>query len=242
MRRFLFTLTLLSVPGWSQPSAQQPAQPPIVVKVEMPPAPRRDFLGYLQALGPLIAASVAVIVGVTQWYLQTKRAKQDLFDKRFEVYKGTLDFIVTLLKAQGSHEQHGYGQFLEKTAPAEFLFRSRTVIEFLKEIGERFVRLQSTFRDLETWQRVNDTPPTVMDWPQAQHFKRSQEQLDKLRAEIDTQVIWFTQAFRTDTKQVFSPDLQFQRDKSFIRRMANQIRRWVDEEVPNKLESRYDRG
>lgn len=36
MRRFLLILTILSVPGWSQP-AQQPAQPPIVVKVEMPP-------------------------------------------------------------------------------------------------------------------------------------------------------------------------------------------------------------
>src|ERR1022692_1488795 len=36
MRRFLLIFTVLSVPGWSQLSAQQPAQPPIVVKVEMP--------------------------------------------------------------------------------------------------------------------------------------------------------------------------------------------------------------
>jgi hypothetical protein len=36
MRRFLFVLTVVSFPGWSQP-AQQPAQPPIVVKVEMSP-------------------------------------------------------------------------------------------------------------------------------------------------------------------------------------------------------------
>src|ERR1019366_5451330 len=37
MRRFLFLFTVLSVSGWSQLPAQQPAQPPIVVKVEMPP-------------------------------------------------------------------------------------------------------------------------------------------------------------------------------------------------------------
>src|ERR1039457_1382858 len=37
MRRILLVLTCLSVPGWSQPSSQQPVQPPIVVKVEMPP-------------------------------------------------------------------------------------------------------------------------------------------------------------------------------------------------------------
>src|ERR1039458_7775654 len=36
MRRLFLILTVLSVPGWSQLSAQQPAQPPIVVKVEMP--------------------------------------------------------------------------------------------------------------------------------------------------------------------------------------------------------------
>jgi hypothetical protein len=78
----------------------------------------------------------------------------------------------------------------------------------------------------------------VMDWRQAQHFERSQEQLDRLRAEIDTQVIWFTQAFRTEAKRVFGPDLQFEHDKSFLRRMANKIHkliRWVDEDVPNKL-------
>ena len=65
MRRFLLVLTFFSFAGWSQP-AQQQAQPPIVVKVEMPPTPRRDFIGYLQALGPLIAACVAVGVALMQ--------------------------------------------------------------------------------------------------------------------------------------------------------------------------------
>src|ERR1039458_1265629 len=37
MRRIVVVFFALSVPGWSQP-AQQQAQPPIVVKVEMPPA------------------------------------------------------------------------------------------------------------------------------------------------------------------------------------------------------------
>jgi|HubBroStandDraft_5_1064220.scaffolds.fasta_scaffold489104_1 hypothetical protein len=75
MRRLFLILTLLSVPGRSQPSAQQPAQPPIVVRVEMPPPPPRDLLGLLQALGPLIAASVAVGVGLMQYYLQTKKGE-----------------------------------------------------------------------------------------------------------------------------------------------------------------------
>ena len=51
MRRLLLVLTFLSLVGWSQP-AQPQAQPPIVVRVETPPAPPRDAIGLLQALGP----------------------------------------------------------------------------------------------------------------------------------------------------------------------------------------------
>jgi hypothetical protein len=41
MLRLFLTLTVLSVPGWSQP-AQQPARPPIVVKLEAPIVVKQD--------------------------------------------------------------------------------------------------------------------------------------------------------------------------------------------------------
>src|SRR5580698_4447533 len=86
MLRSFLIFTALSISAWSQP-APAPAQPPTVVKVaEMPPTPQRDFLGYLQSLGPLIAASVAIGVASMQYYLQRQQMKQTLFDKRFEVY------------------------------------------------------------------------------------------------------------------------------------------------------------
>ena len=50
MRRLFLILTVLSISAWSQP-APAPAQQPIVVQVQMPPTPHRDFLGYLQSLG-----------------------------------------------------------------------------------------------------------------------------------------------------------------------------------------------
>jgi hypothetical protein len=62
MRRVLLVLTALTIAGWSQP-AQQQAQTPMVVKVEMPSTPNRDFIGYLQALGPLIAVGVLFPTG-----------------------------------------------------------------------------------------------------------------------------------------------------------------------------------
>jgi hypothetical protein len=95
MRRFLVTLSVLIASGWSQPMPQQ-AEPPIVVKVEMPPSQDRGFLGYLQSLGPLIAASVAVGVAGVQYSLQRQSQKQDLFDKRFTVYTSVEAYLVSL--------------------------------------------------------------------------------------------------------------------------------------------------
>jgi hypothetical protein len=61
MRRFLFILTILSVPGWSQP-AQQPAQPPIVVKVEMPPT--NPWVHLVEIVVPGIIGAGLALFGV----------------------------------------------------------------------------------------------------------------------------------------------------------------------------------
>src|SRR5271157_5328725 len=123
MRRFLLTFTLISFPGFSQPTQQQ-AQPPIVVHVQMPPTLHRDFLGYLQSLGPLIAASVAVGVGLMQWYLQKQHLKQNLFEKRWKVYAGVHDYLMAVYMTQGMQDTP-YDQFCRDTAPGEFLFQPK---------------------------------------------------------------------------------------------------------------------
>lgn len=95
MRRSFLILAVLSISVWAQP--EQPAQAPIPVKVvEMPPTPptpRRDFLGYLQSLGPLIAACVALYIGFTQRRLQRQQLKQNLFEKRFAVYEAIKSYL-----------------------------------------------------------------------------------------------------------------------------------------------------
>ena len=70
MRRVLPALTAICFAGWSQP-AQPQAQPPIVVKVEMPQTSRH----YLQEFGPLIAALVAVGVALMQRHLQKQHLR-----------------------------------------------------------------------------------------------------------------------------------------------------------------------
>jgi hypothetical protein len=120
MRRLFVMLTVLSFFGWSQPIPQQ-AQPR-VVRGETPPPQDRDFLGYLQSLGPLIAASVAVGVAGVQYSLQRQSQKQDLFEKRFKVYTTVEAYLTAVNTGDRESKEKLYGQFAVAARHAEFLF------------------------------------------------------------------------------------------------------------------------
>src|ERR1017187_4253649 len=152
MRRFLLMLTLITVSAWAQPAQQQ--APPIVVQVEMPPTPHRDFLGYLQALGPLTAALTALGVGFMQWHLQKQHLKQNLYDKRWKVYTAVHDYLMTVYMTDGRQDTP-YDQFRRDTAPGEFLFKPK-VWDYIKEAGETGVAFRSAQRMIERYQEILD--------------------------------------------------------------------------------------
>lgn len=135
MRRFLLVFTFTCFAGWSQP-AQQQAQSPVVVQVQMPPAPQRDFLGYLQGLGPLIAACVAVGVAMMQYAIQRHSQKQDLFEKRFQIYKAADDFVSDTMHRDCKPDRESYRRFQHATDPARFLFGA-DVLEALQWIRDQ---------------------------------------------------------------------------------------------------------
>jgi hypothetical protein len=132
MHRILLILTVLTLAARSQPSQPQ-AQPPIVVQVQMPPTPQRDFIGYLQALGPLIAVVVAVSVAFMQWHIQKQNLRQQRFAKRFEVYQAVCRFLPTLANAHGKFQRIEYDNFRTGISPAKFLF-GPDVTNFIHDI------------------------------------------------------------------------------------------------------------
>ena len=97
--------------------------------------PQRDVLGYLQALGPLIAALVAVGVALMQRHLQKQQLKQNLFEKRWKVYTGVQDYLAAILREDGNDLLGPYPQFRRDTDPGELLF-SRAVWEHINAVGE----------------------------------------------------------------------------------------------------------
>lgn len=147
MRRFLLTLTLISFSGWSQP-AQRQTQPPIVVRfVETPPTPHRDWIDGLEAFGPLIAAAVALIIGITQWRLQRQQVKQDLFEKRYRIYQATHAFVAEASKYGSRTDPETDNTFANGTAHAEFLF-GQDVLEFIGLIRSTAKSLADVDRNL----------------------------------------------------------------------------------------------
>ena len=216
MRPVLLVLTFVCCTGWSQP-AQQQAQPPIVVKVEMPPTPQRDFLGYLQALGPLIAALVAVGVGLMQWHLQKEHLKQQMFAKRFLVYSAVRRFVSAVIKIQGTVDERESGIFLLETKSAKVLFGS-DVTTFINEI-ERAIP-HETHQVPGRYEIVHYVSPTGPG-----------DAGDPLTIFID----W---GHRVEV--VFLPYLKLHHDQSWLRRLTTCLNRFVDQDVPDKLASRYD--
>jgi hypothetical protein len=235
MRRFLLILALSSVPGWSQP-VQQPAQPPIVVKVEMPPAPRRDLLGYFQALGPLIAASVAVGVGWMQYHLQRQKSRQDLFDKRFTVYEAALDYVMVLIGKDGKTGVSDFRQYRTKTDPGQFLF-SAEVFAIINDIGRIGLEFRGVQEQLHLYNEVTEDLIVTVDQNPGLSYSmaianipRVQQQASQLRGTVNRLLI--------DLKCVCRPYLQLHDDESWPKRLKARIDRWMESEVPAKFASK----
>ena len=249
MRRFVLILTLLSVPGWSQP-AQQSAQPPIVVKVEMPAPPPRDFLGILQALGPFIAASVAMGVGIMQYYLQSNKSKQDLFDKRFHVYEAALDYLGTLIATQGNVDDDDHAKFRRNADPGEFMFGT-DVLDFLVQLRKLGVTFDSLHREHKDYVAVAMAPDQMTrinllaaycvepeDLTDPDELNRQYQNIRTQIPILEKQIrAMFLEACRMSEQsgQVFRPYLQLHYDQSWPMRVKARIDRWMESEVPAKF-------
>ena len=121
MRRFLLAFMLLSFTGWSQPSGPH-TENQKSASAESSPPQTRDFLGYLQGLGPLIAAVVAIGVASMQYYLQRQQMKQALFDKRFEAYTAVEAYLMAVNTDDADSQAALFRRFDVASRHAKLLF------------------------------------------------------------------------------------------------------------------------
>lgn len=214
MRRLFLTLTVLSIPVWSQPAQQLAAQAPIVVQVQMPPTPPRDVLGYLQALGPLIAVTVAVGVAFMQRHIQKKQLNQSIYDKRFTVYRSVPTYWRNLIESKGEPPVHARQQFLSDLSHATFLFGPE-VVQFLDEYYGVTEKYCNAFERLRN--------------ERASPFARSGDEVAAVRKELDFQAgIKKTEVFRPYL-QIYKPPLHI-RLKTAITRLKTKLDEWIADE------------
>ena len=119
----------------------------------MPTPHVRDWIDYLQALAPSIAALIALGVGLTQWRLQRENLKQQLFEKRLKVFNSVELFIAKIVATNGDISIPDYQNFRRDTHVAEFLFGSQ-VLDHIKEIDSEGAGLRRANTLLKHYQGI----------------------------------------------------------------------------------------
>ena len=77
--------------------------------------------------------SIAIGVALMQAYIQRQQQKQNLFDKRFELYSAVSHFLSAVIKTEGIVFETTYETFVFETKPVKFLF-GLDVTRFVSEI------------------------------------------------------------------------------------------------------------
>jgi hypothetical protein len=89
----------------------------------MQPLPVRDLTSYVSAYAPLLATLVAVGVGLMQYYIQRQHQRQNLFEKRFEIYQAVRELWSAAIEGHPlGVKRSAYVSFRERTRAAKYLF------------------------------------------------------------------------------------------------------------------------
>jgi hypothetical protein len=201
------------------------------------PAPHtRDLLDY----APILAMVIAIGVAVMQAYLQRQQRKQTLFDRRFKVYQETIAYLMTMLQLREDADLARYQVFRTETDPGEFMFAS-DVFDFIKDVGRtglEYWRLQGEIRDhtIVTSNRITGSNQVECD----RRFSESLAKIPLLQHEVRRIKAEIVRLVEGEAKAVFVPYLRLHYGQSWLRRLSGRVNRWVDDDQPVKLASRYD--
>lgn len=226
MRRSFLILTALTISAWAQPGPQQ-AAPPIVVQFQMPPTPHRDFFGYLQSLGPLIAACVAVGVALMQRHLQKQQLKQNLFEKRFAVYEAIKRHLVESMSGYPTWVWHLLN--FPMKGQAVFLFGA-DMVDFCAELDALIMRWDWAFS------QCCEIDPESGEKKLKERTSETEGLFREMRHAREP--IGMPMIDRLD--QLCSPYLQLQNDQRWLARFIARLNRWVDQDQSAKMASRYN--
>ena len=104
----------------------------------------------VQILSGLLTPLIAILAGYIAWQqYRTARdkLKLDLYDRRFRVYRGLMDFLHAVIQ-EGSASRDALGKYYSETNEKKFLFDA-DVTDYMEEVRDKAVRLRQVGRKIE---------------------------------------------------------------------------------------------
>jgi hypothetical protein len=90
---------------------------------------------YLKAVGPTIIAAIVVYIAYQQWRVNQANLREKLFERRFEVFKDTQEFLIAIIR-QATFTDDDPINFQNAPQVARFLF-GKKLADYLQEIKSR---------------------------------------------------------------------------------------------------------
>ncbi|MDP9968814.1 hypothetical protein J2W39_000037 [Variovorax paradoxus] len=129
---------------------QAPAQQPIAITLQVPPATELHWTAYVTAIGTpvvaVIAAAIAGLIAYRNWRTAQNKLKLDLFDKRYKVFEELSEQMAVW--SEKWELQKSLQEFYSLQQRATFLFNdevndylSNTVLPKLHEYAENYSQL-----------------------------------------------------------------------------------------------------
>ena len=106
------------------------------------------LVDYFSAIAPSIIAAIAVVIASQQWFTNRNQLKNQLFDRRIEVYQSITRFIAHVLTGDPADEEKERIRFLRTTKDAYYLFGNDIKL-FVEEIRSKTNELRSLTRELQ---------------------------------------------------------------------------------------------
>jgi hypothetical protein len=163
-----------------------------------------------------MAIGVAIGVALMQAYLQRQQLKQNLYDRRFKIRQELQDYYIGRWSKKNDPDY--YCGLIVTFEHGENLFGS-DVIEYMREFAETIIKIDQKSTAIEEG--------TLKGQPMAE-LREEQNALSRAAMQQFSRM-----------KNVFNPYLQLHPHQNWFTRLAIRINRWVNQEIPTELKSRY---
>jgi len=107
-----------------------------------------DLIEVLTALSPLVLTMVATYIVIKQYSLDKKRFKLEHFDKRYDLFKRTMEYL-SLLVSNAKTDTNELMTFKRNTSDVKIFFDD-DINEFIDEIYSKAIRLRYCNRMIDS--------------------------------------------------------------------------------------------